>query len=51
MKKSPVLAGCVPCLRCEGAGETRRSEFDIWAPFARVLRNFQGPNWLPKVNT
>ena len=49
MKKSPILAGCVPCTRCRGAGETRRSEFSVLRPFAHVLRNFQGPSWLPRV--
>ena len=49
MKKSPVLAGCVPCMHCRGAGETRRSEFSVLRPFAHVLRSFQGPSWLPKV--
>ena len=49
MKKSPVLAGCIPCAKCRGAGEKRRTEFDVFSPFMQGLRNFQGPSWVPKV--
>ena len=49
MKKSPVLAGCVPCAKCRGAGEKRRTEFDVLGPFMQGLRNFKGPQWLPQV--
>ena len=49
MKKSPVLAGCIPCAKCRGAGEKRRTEFDVFGPFMQGIRNFQGPAWIPKV--